>query len=324
MTFFEDLFGFREPLDGSVRQLLNVDGEVMTSTVNGRSFRCGRLETPSLAELRGVIPTGGRLRVCEVVGDVRQLHADPRSEGATFQVASQFNLLEMVGPSRTPAEGVEIYEFDRTQGPACAIACAPGTVYRNWFARVPGVDRPGQDHGPQLDMAADLHDAFGRDCWEMRNGYLWPDRAGLLHVGSLIADAEASGRLDELRRVLRVGLQRDTEVVVDGVSHVVDQAYCSAVPVAYSGHSAEEWEPLARLVLEAAYEATMWAAVQTAERTGNPTVCLTLLGGGAFGNPSGWIFDAVRRAIDLFAAADLDVVIVSYGASRPAVRALER
>ena len=81
---------------------------------------------------------------------------------------------------------------------------------------------------------------------------------------------------------------------------------------------------LARLVLEAAYEATMWAAVQTAERTGNPTVCLTLLGGGAFGNPSGWIFDAVRRAIDLFAAADLDVVIVSYGASRPAVRALER
>ena len=30
------------------------------------------------------------------------MHADPELEGALFQVASQFNLLEMTGPSITP------------------------------------------------------------------------------------------------------------------------------------------------------------------------------------------------------------------------------
>jgi len=37
---------------------------------------------------------------------------------APFQVASQFNLLEMTGPSVTPEHGVARYAHDPTQGPA--------------------------------------------------------------------------------------------------------------------------------------------------------------------------------------------------------------
>jgi hypothetical protein len=44
----------------------------------------------------------GALVVEEVVGDVQQLHQSPGCDGALFQVASQFNLLEMVGPGVTP------------------------------------------------------------------------------------------------------------------------------------------------------------------------------------------------------------------------------
>jgi hypothetical protein len=37
------------------------------------------------------------------------MHADPELEGALFQVASQFNLLEMTGPSVTPEDRVTRY-----------------------------------------------------------------------------------------------------------------------------------------------------------------------------------------------------------------------
>jgi hypothetical protein len=63
-----------------------------------------------------------RLKVTVVTGDVRQMHRSPENAAALFQVASQFNLLEMVSPATTPEHGVTRYQFDRTQGPACAIA----------------------------------------------------------------------------------------------------------------------------------------------------------------------------------------------------------
>ncbi len=96
--------------------------------------------------------------------------------------------------------------------------------------------------------------------------------------------------LDALRQTLRIGIQWDTQVTLPGCAHRVTQAYCSALPVAYSSHPHALWEPFARLVLEAAYEATLCAAQLNAARTGNRTVFLTLLGGGAFGNQSEWIF----------------------------------
>ena len=77
-----------------------------------------------------------------------------------------------------------------------------------------------------------------------------------------------------------------------------------------------------RLVLEASYEATMCAAILNATRNANNRVFLTLLGGGAFGNRTGWIIDAMQRALKRNEDADLDVAIVSYGASKPDVQRL--
>jgi len=39
---------------------------------------------------------------------------------------------------------------------------------------------------------------------------------------------------------------------------VVSQVFCSALPVAYSDVPPIHWRAFATLVLEAAYEATMW------------------------------------------------------------------
>lgn len=57
----------------------------------------------------------------------------------------------------------------------------------------------------------------------------------------------------------------------------VTQAFCSALPAA-------AWAPSPRLVLEAAYEATLLTGVLKGAREGSRRVQLTRLGGGAFGN----------------------------------------
>lgn len=326
MTWFENLTGFVETSPAQVRENLAVDGEKLTSRVNGKTYQCGRLETPSLMELRGRVqengPGNGRITVREVVGDVQTLHANESNAGAFFQVASQFNLLEMTSPGVTPDQGVGRYEHDHTQGPACAIAAGAGTIYRNYFADVHG--QTGQSAGNQIDCLADLGEALGNTAsrlWEMRNGYALATHAGLIEISNRLRAAN-EGELDALRQRLRIGIQWDTQVTVQGRKHTVTQAYCSALPVAYSNHPPALWEDFARLVLEASYEATICAGILNSLRTGNRHVYLTLLGGGAFGNATDWILDALQRGLSLYPNGELDVAIVSYGASQPVVRQL--
>lgn len=63
----------------------------------------------------------------------------------------------------------------------------------------------------------------------------------------------------------------------------VSQVFCSALPVAYRSEIAvPHWEALARLVLEAAYEATILCGILNAAHAKSNRVLLTALGGGAF------------------------------------------
>lgn len=324
--WFETLTGFAEESPEQVRANITVDGNALKSHVNGKVLVCGELETPSLAELRervrSVERRPGRMSVREVVADVQQLHADESNAGSLFQVASQFNLLEMASPSVAPERGVGIYENDHTQGPACAVAAGAGTIYRNYFAVVNG--QVGQSAGKQIDCLADVGAALGNSesrLWEMRNGYALVSRSGLVEISNRLRAAGES-ELDGLRRLLRIGIQWDTQVTLDGSGHTVSQAYCSALPVAYSHHPPSLWAEFARLVLEASYEATICSAILNSIRSGNNRLFLTLLGGGAFGNETNWIVGGIRRALSLYNHADLDVAIVSYGSPKEFVRQL--
>ena len=102
----------------------------------------------------------------------------------------------------------------------------------------------------------------------------------------------------------------------------VSQAFCSALPVAYSQVPAAVWHPFAVLVLEAAYEATLISAVLNAQRGRSNIVFLTQLGGGAFGNDASWIEAAMRRALRSAADWGLIVKLVSFGEPPPRLRKL--
>lgn len=333
MDWFERLTGFREIGFGDTRERLEIDGSTLRSRVNGRSYGVGELELVSLASLRersAVGRSSSRLRVRNMTGDVRKLHQSPELRAALFQVASQFNLLEMVSPEVRPEDGVTRYQHDRTQGPACAIAAGAATIYRNYF--VPVDNRSGQTRDRQLDGLADVGMALSQatglpvtKLWQMKNGYALCEPEGLDAITDHLAGLNDDG-LDILRSLLRIGVHRDVEVTDsdEPTRPLVSQAFCSALPVAYTRIARARWQAFATLVLEAADEATLLAAVLNAKRGASNIVLLTRLGGGAFGNDDSWIDAAMRRALDRVSAFDLDVRVVSFGHPPTGMMALER
>lgn len=332
MDWFERITGFREADYESTRSRLAVEGQALVSRVNGSRHGIGRLELCTLEDLRrrtSALPAAPRRTTLAcVAGDAKALHAKKANAGALFQVASQFNLLEMISPRVTPERGVSGYADDPTQGPACAIAAGAATIFRNYFVPVQGV--PGQTRERQIDALAPLGAALaarlGRppsSLWTMRNGYALCSDEGLAAIGTLLRSCPAPER-DALRAALAIGLHHDVEVTAapGPVRPRVSQAFCSALPVAYSELPAPRWEPFARLVLEAAYEATLRAAWERHHQGAPARVLLTRLGGGAFGNDDRWIDDAIAHALQQVEGAGLEVLLVSFRSVHPGHAAL--
>ena len=319
--WFKRLTGFEEQSHENVWQNMVLDGEYLTSKINNRRYRCGTLEVPTLERLVEKAPDlddqKSRIQVNEIVGDVQTLHKDPENVHALFQAASQFNLLEMVGPDITPEQGVDRYERDYTQGPSCAIACGAGTIFRNYFVELNG--NKGQTWNKQincLDLIGESLNNQNLRLWEMTNGYALLNKAGILNINKQLSELSDDGKL-QLKNKLKIGVQWNTEVTIASEEQLVSQVYCSALPVAYSHIESYYWENFARLVLEATYEATLYAALINYQNTGCPKVFLTLVGGGAFGNDMDWILDSLELALQKFKATPLEVYVVSYRMSNP-------
>ena len=310
--WLKKLIGFQESKEAIQKNITLKEGK-LKSLINGKEYHYGRLETSSLKELRERVERSnnkkGKLTLRAIQSDVKNLHLDPQNKNALFQVASQFNLLEMVGENITPDDGIEGYEHDHTQGPICAIACGAGTIYRNYFLKLNG--KVGQSASNQIDCLEELGKALGNinnNLWEMRNGYALLKENGLYAINHKL-DSMSEDEVDELRKKLKIGLMWDTQVTQNNAIHQVSQAYCSALPISYVGYELELWKPFASLVLEASYEATICAGILN----GDDRVYLTLVGGGVFANDLAWICSAIQRAVLKYADYELEVMIVNYG-----------
>jgi hypothetical protein len=317
MTWFKQTFGFTELTYSETQKLFRIESDHLhVDTQPPRCFQIGRLTTPSVGELRTQVgaltpKNGNHLTLRTFCADAYALHALPKVHGALIQVASQFNLLEMPRPSTTPEHGITGYQHDHTQGPACAMACAPATAFRNYLISVDG--QRGQTQTRQINTLRDFDRALGIPGIRMQNGYAMLQADIVQAIGQRIQSLNEAER-DELRQQLRIGLQSNTEVTAANAppQQRVTQALCSALPVAYNGARRSDWAPFASLVLEASYEATLLAAVLNHRLTGNPRVYLTTVGGGAFGNETHWIFQALRHALTGVRLYPLDVAMVCY------------
>jgi hypothetical protein len=287
----------------------------------------------------------GPIRAANIIADAYALHAHPDAAGSIIQAASQFNCLEFPSPEVIPEKGITDYCSDHTQGPACAIACGAGTAYRNYLVKVMdenGETTIGQRRHSQINTLDDILATL--------QSYR-PDRRQPINVWNGYANAKSSTldewnvlirqHADELRNLLKVGIQRHTQVTSlwPDQQVLVTQLYCSAIPVAYSQASDRAWEPMARLVLEGCYEITLLAGVREAlekalaaaavapappgqsESPVPPTrVFLTLVGGGVFGNDLEWIWSAIDRAFRIVTddyGVALEVNFVHYSDTPP-------
>ncbi|VWX63375.1 conserved hypothetical protein [Burkholderiales bacterium 8X] len=324
------------------QQLLARTPHTVASLVNACEYRCGPLTTPSLAKLRkraSQLPASPSRTSFKVLqADVRVLLNAPESAGSLFQVASQFNLLEMVSHHVTPEHGVTEYRKDMTQGPICAIATGAATLFRNYLVPMAG-GQFGQTADRQINTFADLdarlHQALdlpgGRRLWSVKNGWLMTDSLSALNqastkekLGALLGDPN---QVDSLAQSLRIGLHAGVEVTTSPTRHLVSLALCSAIPInAQSRELEKPLAPLARLVLRALYEATLLESACRAalQHAGSNRVYLTMVGGGAFGNDEAWILEAIRAALKVVEYRGLEVILVSYAQPSGGLLQLEK
>lgn len=201
------------------------------------------------------------------------------------------------------------------------LLAARGTIYRNYFVKIGS--KIGQSADYQLNMLSGIASQLKNEVhqyWLMRNGYALLDSRKAKDLNAYLKSLDSKS-WEALKQELKIGIQWDTEVTSRRNGHLVTQAYCSAVPVAYAEASPLDSELFCRLILEAAYEATLYAALENYKSTGNPKVYLTLLGGGVFGNDLSWILDALDKALSKFKQIPLDIYMVSYGQQNPVIQA---
>lgn len=111
-----------------------------------------------------------------------------------------------------------------------------------------------------------------------------------------------------------VSKQRGQHLHTDA-QQLVNQVFAPACSIARSGvPDLPPWQPLAATVLCAAYEATLWVGLRSAQRhwgrAGSHRVFLTLVGGRGFGNPAAWVCAAMDAALWKFRGSGLKVSVV--------------
>jgi hypothetical protein len=281
-----------------------------TLTAAGRSWRAGRFEPLSIGDLRKRVTgssTGkrGRVRLCVLDGaspatDIGSLQGHA-SGNTLFQVASQFNCLEAPSARIT---SVESYFDDYTQGPRASISAFPGTLLRHYCA--PGADGSRfvqTNDGAQIELLADVCDP---SMAMVRNGYLLA--RNITNPKAFIA------KLEERFDAIRVGVHDDVDAVLgydwDGEVNVpprIAQVFTSTLAGGGYG-DATGLSGACQQLLRAAYLGTLLAAANL----DRGRVVLTLIGGGAFGNPPHLIWTAILWAIaqaESVIHSDLDVIV---------------
>lgn len=298
------------------------DHGVATLKAAGRTWCAGRFETPSLRSLlerarSARAPAGkgsGHLRLWVLDGvspvtDIGALQAYGDQHTA-YQVASQFNCLESRDPFVTP---VASYFGDPTQGPRASISAFPATLLRHYFAPAADGSRFVQvTDKRQIDLLADVCE---RTVAYQSNGYLTTDTIN--DPAAFIAALEANFDL------IRVGVHDRAQVVLgynwdgsveDSEHRLITQVFTSTF--ARGGYEGRKFggpilDDACRYLLRAAYLGTLLAAVTM----GRTRLVLTLIGGGAFGNPHPLIWESIQWALaetEPLLVKDIDVVVNGY------------
>lgn len=283
------------------------NGSHFVNSSTGQQWSAGKFECKTIEELEQEISSIPRddelvervplLRVIEGC-DIGELQAKLKTEDrAMVQIASNFNCLENPSRGCLPDYGnlVEKYCIDATQGPAASFGVPAASLLRAHYAFYDPSKPPaswGQSKSRQVDLLQNVTAYFG----SCVNG-----------KATLTGEEEPlpAEKMDETAGRIQVGIHSDAEVVFGRTPFrdriqildekpLVDQVLSASVNWRSPGvmPSEENLLQLTRTALRAAYRGAYLAAISR----GRHLLCLTLIGGGVFGNPQEMILEELAKA----------------------------
>lgn len=315
--WFRELFGFEETPKAVYKniKLFESNGtKILKSLANGKEYRPGTFELRTLSSFPTPNKSNGKLNIIHGGGmsgntslvNALEAQSRPDMNGATFQVASNFNCLEFTSESQTAADGITDYVLDHTQGPNVSMATGASLLYRNYFVK--------HSNGKvgQIDQEIRLLENTCLDKF-VQHGY------------PIISRDAASQLPDEDFSELKIGVHRNCQVTTTrcgrDLCHVeggqfVHQVFTAALNFSGTVHPCDRTLRIAEKLLEREYRATILCAYENSllfpERKGARKLSLTLLGGGVFNNPSSMICKAICACEDLIVKSGLDVDVVCF------------
>lgn len=297
------------PLSRAARSIVYDEDAGEIHMPNGTTLQSGTFHRPTLRSLlddardakRTMASYALQLKIIvgEDVGesiltrDVVSLHDAQHRTIPLWQVASQFNALEMISPQVSYKDGILDYVNDATQGPRAALACAPGTLVRNLYY---------PDTNAVYKMGL-----------RIKNGYLlYEKRPELVHDRWVSEDLivpymENTGVYGiHYNAQNRAWYKHET-------SNVVHQVFTSAIPMNMYGNGgdAQVQEEVARNAIYAAYVGVLALSLKL-EPFNDPIVHLTLLGSGSFGVPVKVVMEEMIHALRVFARHPIQVRVHVY------------
>lgn len=343
--WFEFLFKIEESdLKRDNISTVESDKKRMQLTINGVDagpFEIGHFTTPNIQALQIANKEHQNSETTETrvvhlaTSSILSEHSKEENMHATFQAASQYNALEFDNDSVTPEYGIARYAGDNTQGPDCALACAAGTLYRN-YARIMPNDQKGQSADNQINYLDDLVEILRTNSGgvlTVPNGYTKATDKDLQSINEYLINLDETQR-DDLIKVIKIGVQEDVGVTFSSrepwtqTNHAdppyVTQVYAAAPAIGYATtyeqRNNNSWDLLSKLLLDSQYEGTIRAAYENKLRhypkfLQANKVHLTFLGGGVFGNKIEYIMAAIARAVKIAETENmgLEIVIDHYG-----------
>ena len=314
MSWFKSIFGFEEshltPSNFFTYFKYTDQDYTLTSLPdfpNSNTFYVGPFECLPLSSF-AIFPqpiNTSSITFKHIIGDVYDLINDKSNAGAVFQVASQFNCLEMISPKNTPSQGITQYIFDHTQGPISAMRCPGGLLYRNYIDILKGQRN-------NLDLIENYIDNKYNEYWKVQNGYcLLKNDEKLKEFNEILKNDE---KRQEIINNLKVGIHWNTQVGVDP-SHRICQVFCSALPISYTYSIKDRslFKEFAQVILDTTYDITFRAAsILALEKNQRIKVFLTFIGGGVFCNEIDWIMEAIAKSLKKHCTQNLDVFLVHY------------
>ena len=267
--WFEDVFKFKEQTYIQTQRRLLVMQTGTGSALRLGRWRVGKWSCPTLGELRAagksVLQESGLMgksfKISNITTHWHELHRQPENNGAVFQIATNFNGLSSVSSNETPEDGIEGYRASVCEGAVAASSCGAAVAFRNYLLPL-GDGKVGQTSSDQLNLLSSLSSVVGDVRWDIANGIIDADLSSLAKINRKISSFSPS-QLDSIRESIRIGLHLDTEVTLSNAPHeqFVGHACCGVVDSGHSELQANLWEPLSTLILEATFEATLWASV---------------------------------------------------------------